>query len=97
MGDPCTQTTYGDHMATHMAIGFLFLGLGRYTLSTSNTAIGALVCALYPHFPVSPLDNRYHMQVRRMCAPLLFFFPAPFHCCLVTPCPGAPASIRPRC
>ena len=46
-----------------MAIGFLFLGAGRYTLSTSNEAIGALVCALYPHFPITPVDNRYHMQV----------------------------------
>jgi anaphase-promoting complex subunit 1 len=52
-------------MATHMAIGFLFLGAGRYTLSTSNRAIGALVCALYPHFPITPTDNRYHMQALR--------------------------------
>jgi hypothetical protein len=60
---PPSQISYGDHMATHMAIGFLFLGVGRYALSTSNEAIGALVCALYPHFPITPVDNRYHMQV----------------------------------
>jgi anaphase-promoting complex subunit 1 len=61
-----------------MAIGFLFLGAGRYTLSTSNEAIGALVCALYPHFPITPVDNRYHMQVpHHLLAP----GPRPRACC----------------
>ncbi len=30
----------------------------RYTLSTSNSAIAALLCALYPHFPAHSTDNR---------------------------------------
>ena len=31
----------------------------RYTLSTSNSAIAALLCALYPHFPAHSTDNRW--------------------------------------
>ena len=57
--------TYGFHMALHMAIGFVFLGGGRYTLTTSTPAIAALVCALYPRFPLSANDNRYHLQAFR--------------------------------
>lgn len=30
----------------------------RYALSTSNSAIAALLCALYPHFPAHSTDNR---------------------------------------
>ncbi len=52
-------------MALHMAIGFLFLGGGRYTLSTSASAIAVLVCALYPRFPIHTGDNRYHLQAFR--------------------------------
>ncbi len=39
--------------------------IGRYTLSTSNTAIASLVCSVYPIFPASPNDNRYHLQAFR--------------------------------
>uniref|UniRef100_A0A8C5QUZ9 Anaphase-promoting complex subunit 1 n=1 Tax=Leptobrachium leishanense TaxID=445787 RepID=A0A8C5QUZ9_9ANUR len=56
---------YGFHLAHHMALGLLFLGGGRYTLSTSNSSIAALLCALYPHFPVHSTDNRYHLQALR--------------------------------
>ncbi|XP_070577566.1 anaphase-promoting complex subunit 1-like [Ptychodera flava] len=59
------EVHYGSHMATHMAIGLLFLGGGRYTLSTSNTAIAALVCSLFPRFPMHSNDNRYHLQALR--------------------------------
>ncbi|XP_041922218.1 anaphase-promoting complex subunit 1 isoform X2 [Alosa sapidissima] len=59
------EMNYGFHMAHHMALGLLFLGGGRYTLSTSNSAIAALLCALYPHFPVHSTDNRYHLQALR--------------------------------
>lgn len=31
----------------------------RYTLSSSGPAIAALVCALYPKFPISSTDNRF--------------------------------------
>lgn len=54
--------TYGNHMALSMAIGFLFLGGGRFTLGTSPDAIAALVIAVFPRFPRSPDDNDYHLQ-----------------------------------
>lgn len=56
---------YGFTMAIHMAIGFLFLGSGKYTFSTSNLSIASLLIALYPRFPDSPQDNRYHLQALR--------------------------------
>ncbi|KAL2083271.1 hypothetical protein ACEWY4_021044 [Coilia grayii] len=64
------EMNYGFHMAHHIALGLLFLGGGRYTLSTSNSAIAALLCALYPHFPVHSTDNRYHLQALRHLAVL---------------------------
>ena len=45
---------YGFNMAIHMAIGFLFLGSGKYTFSTNNLSIAALLIALYPWFPEFP-------------------------------------------
>uniref|UniRef100_A0A8C8SQU8 Anaphase-promoting complex subunit 1 n=1 Tax=Pelusios castaneus TaxID=367368 RepID=A0A8C8SQU8_9SAUR len=59
------EMNYGFHLAHHMALGLLFLGGGRYSLSTSNSSIAALLCALYPHFPVHSSDNRYHLQALR--------------------------------
>ncbi len=59
------QVTYGHQMALHMAIGFLFLGGGRYTFSTSNSAVAALLCAAYPRFASDTLDNRHHLQALR--------------------------------
>ncbi|XP_027050305.1 anaphase-promoting complex subunit 1-like [Pocillopora damicornis] len=56
---------YGSHMAVHMAIGLLFLGAGRFTLSTDGPSIAALICAFYPRFPISSTDNRYHLQAFR--------------------------------
>ncbi|KAM8859323.1 anaphase-promoting complex subunit 1 isoform 2-T2 [Spinachia spinachia] len=64
------EMNYGFHMAHHMALGLLFLGGGGYTLSTSNSAIAALLCALYPHFPAHSTDNRYHLQALRHLAVL---------------------------
>uniref|UniRef100_A0A8C2IKX9 Anaphase-promoting complex subunit 1 n=1 Tax=Cyprinus carpio TaxID=7962 RepID=A0A8C2IKX9_CYPCA len=64
------EMNFGFHMAHHMALGLLFLGGGRYTLSTSNSAIAALLCALYPHFPAHSTDNRYHLQALRHLAVL---------------------------
>lgn len=52
-------------MATHMALGFLYLGGGRLSLSTSPEAVAALVCACYPKFPTHSNDNRYHLQALR--------------------------------
>ncbi|KAM9809546.1 anaphase-promoting complex subunit 1 [Syngnathus typhle] len=59
------EMNYGFHMAHHMALGMLFLGGGRFSLSTSNSAIAALLCSLYPHFPSHSTDNRYHLQALR--------------------------------
>ncbi|XP_068088385.1 anaphase-promoting complex subunit 1 isoform X1 [Hyperolius riggenbachi] len=59
------EMNYGFHLAHHMALGLLFLGGGRYSLSTSNSSIAALLCAIYPHFPVHSTDNRYHLQALR--------------------------------
>lgn len=56
---------YGFNMAIHMSIGFLFLGSGKYTFSTSNLSIAALLMALYPKFPDSASDNKYHLQALR--------------------------------
>ncbi|CAH0559464.1 unnamed protein product [Brassicogethes aeneus] len=57
--------TYGSHLATHMALGLLYLGGGRYTLSNSPASVAALICALYPKFPTHSNDNRYHLQAFR--------------------------------
>jgi len=56
---------YGSHMATHMALGFLFLGGCRYSISTSKESIAALICSLFPKFPILSHDNRYHLQAFR--------------------------------
>lgn len=65
VGPTNAHVTYGSHLAWHMALGFLFLGAGRFTLSRSPTAIAALVCALFPKFPIHSNDNRYHLQALR--------------------------------
>ncbi|XP_063911869.1 anaphase-promoting complex subunit 1 isoform X2 [Zophobas morio] len=57
--------TYGSHLAMHMALGLLFLGGGRYTLSNSPQNVAALICAFYPKFPTHSNDNRYHLQAFR--------------------------------
>lgn len=59
------DTPYGSHMAAHMAIGMLFLGGGSHTLGMSDLAIASLLCALYPIFPNSVLDNKCHLQAFR--------------------------------
>ncbi|XP_062701630.1 anaphase-promoting complex subunit 1 [Aedes albopictus] len=59
------HVTYGSHMAVHMALGFLFLGAGRYTLSRSAEAIAAIICSIFPKFPNHSNDNRYHLQAFR--------------------------------
>jgi anaphase-promoting complex subunit 1 len=59
------DTPYGSHMAAHMALGMLFLGGGSYTLGTSNLAIASLLCAFYPVFPTTVLDNKCHLQAFR--------------------------------
>ncbi|KAL8377206.1 hypothetical protein RB595_008065 [Gaeumannomyces hyphopodioides] len=59
------HTTYGSHMAAHLAIGTLFLGCGTTTLGTSDLAIAALLIAFYPLFPATVQDNSSHLQAFR--------------------------------
>ena len=59
------ETPYGSHLASHLAIGILFLGGGTYTFNTSNLAIAALLTSFYPLFPASVLDNKSHLQALR--------------------------------
>ncbi|KAF0984228.1 hypothetical protein FDP41_007405 [Naegleria fowleri] len=56
---------YGIHMALSMSLGLVFLGGGRFSLSTSDRSIAALLCSLYPVFPQTTTDNRYHSQALR--------------------------------
>lgn len=65
IGPSYAHVTYGSHMAIHMAVGFQFLGAGRLTLSRTPESIAALVCALFPKFPIHSNDNRYHLQALR--------------------------------
>ncbi|KAK4480701.1 hypothetical protein RD792_013783 [Penstemon davidsonii] len=55
----------GIQMAVSLAIGFLFLGGGMWTFSTSNSSIAALLITLYPRLPTGPNDNRCHLQAFR--------------------------------
>ncbi|KAL4095580.1 hypothetical protein PRIC1_008954 [Phytophthora ramorum] len=57
--------SYGNHMTLSMAIGLLFLGGGRATVSRSKEAIAALVISLYPMPPMNTADNKYHLQAFR--------------------------------
>ena len=59
------DTPYGSHLAAHMAIGVLFLGGGTHTFGTSNIATASLLCAFYPLFPNTVLDNKSHLQAFR--------------------------------
>ncbi|XVE99778.1 hypothetical protein REPUB_Repub03eG0230500 [Reevesia pubescens] len=56
------HANYGIQMAVSLAIGFLFLGGGMRTFSTSNSSIAALLITLYPRLPTGPNDNRCHLQ-----------------------------------
>ena len=60
---PGLHLTYGSHMAVNLALGFLFLGAGNATFGSSNSAVAALLIALFPRFPHSPADNCCHLQV----------------------------------
>jgi anaphase-promoting complex subunit 1 len=59
------ETTYGSHMAGHMALGALFFGAGCYTFGRTNLAIAALLAAFYPVFPLDVTDNKAHLQAFR--------------------------------
>ncbi|GAA5990300.1 hypothetical protein JCM10908_007305 [Rhodotorula pacifica] len=57
--------SYGSHLASHMALGLLFLGGGRYTIGNSDAAIASLLLSLYPAFPATSVENRAHLQAFR--------------------------------
>ena len=56
---------YGSHLASHMAIGILFLAGGTFTFGTSDLAIAALMIAFHPIWPTEVNDNRVHLQAFR--------------------------------
>lgn len=59
------EVPYGSHLASHLAIGALFLGNGSFTFGTTNTAVASLLCAFYPLFPNAILDSKSHLQAFR--------------------------------
>lgn len=59
------DTPFGSHLAGHFAIGILFMGGGTHTFGTTNIATASLLCALYPLFPNTVLDNKSHLQAFR--------------------------------
>uniref|UniRef100_A0A803M3V4 Anaphase-promoting complex subunit 1 n=1 Tax=Chenopodium quinoa TaxID=63459 RepID=A0A803M3V4_CHEQI len=59
------QANFGTQMAVSLAIGFLFLGGGMRSFSSSKSAIAALLITLYPRFPIGTNDNRCHLQAYR--------------------------------
>ncbi|KAL2130934.1 hypothetical protein VTI74DRAFT_5739 [Chaetomium olivicolor] len=59
------STSYGSHLAAHLAIGALFLGCGTATFGTSDLAVAALLISFYPLFPANVQDNRSHLQALR--------------------------------
>ncbi|GIL62358.1 hypothetical protein Vafri_16529 [Volvox africanus] len=67
---------YGAHCAVSLALGFLFLGAGTHTFSTTNSSVAALLVALFPTLPHTPTDNRCHLQGTKLSS--------------LTPCCGPP-------
>ncbi|KAJ4908777.1 Anaphase-promoting complex subunit 1 [Raphanus sativus] len=59
------HANYGTQTAVSLATGFLFLGGGMRTFSTSNGSIAMLLITLYPRLPSGPNDNRCHLQAFR--------------------------------
>ncbi|KAF7297086.1 APC1-C domain-containing protein [Mycena indigotica] len=56
---------YGTHVATHMSLGLLFLGGGRFTLGTSDAAIASMVTAFFPRAHHLSSDNKSFLQALR--------------------------------
>ncbi|EIN05861.1 hypothetical protein PUNSTDRAFT_106906 [Punctularia strigosozonata HHB-11173 SS5] len=56
---------YGTYLATHLSLGLLFLGGGRFTLGTSDAAVAAMVTAFYPRWAHSSSDNKSYLQALR--------------------------------
>lgn len=60
-----SSSSFGLNMAVHQAIGFLSLGKGGYTFGRESVHTAGLLAAVYPHWPSSPQDNKYHLQAYR--------------------------------
>ena len=56
---------YGSHLAVSLALGWLFLGGGARTFSTEPGCTAALLCAVVPPYPGSPVCQRGHLQALR--------------------------------
>ncbi|KAJ7468501.1 hypothetical protein FB451DRAFT_1136619 [Mycena latifolia] len=56
---------YGIHVATHMSLGLLFLGGGRFTLGTSDAAIACMITSFFPRAHHMSSDNKSFLQALR--------------------------------
>ncbi|KOS16503.1 negative regulator of mitosis [Malassezia pachydermatis] len=56
---------YSSQVATHMALGLLFVGGGRFSVARTDRAIAALLIACVPRFPASPDDTHACLQAAR--------------------------------
>jgi anaphase-promoting complex subunit 1 len=56
---------YGTHVATHMSLGLLFLGGGRFTLGNSDAAVACMIAAFFPRFAQVSFDNKSYLQALR--------------------------------
>ncbi|KAJ7659935.1 hypothetical protein B0H17DRAFT_1212739 [Mycena rosella] len=56
---------YGIHVATHMSLGLLFLGGGRFTLGTSDAAIACMITSFFPRAHHLSSDNKSFLQALR--------------------------------
>jgi hypothetical protein len=52
-------------MALSQSYGLLFLQSGLATLKRDPLSIAALLTALFPHYPATTSDNRFHLQALR--------------------------------
>ena len=60
-----SEMNFGHNQAVNQAMGMVFLGEGQYTFSRTNKSIAGLFCSVYPMFPTSAGDNRFHLQALR--------------------------------
>ncbi|VVT58280.1 uncharacterized protein SAPINGB_P006127 [Magnusiomyces paraingens] len=64
----CLKTrkdTCGVNIATHLALGILFLGGGQFRFGNDNFALAALFISVYPVFPRVLVDNTSYLQPLR--------------------------------
>lgn len=53
---------YSTHVIANMCLGLLFLGNGRYGLSSSSMSLASLLIAFFPVYGSSVSDNRCYFQ-----------------------------------